>query len=244
MITDRKIEAVKRRYPPGTRIQLHHMSDPYAPIESGMRGTVTAVDDIGDLLMKWDNGRTLALIPGEDSFSILPPKPIPLTMLKLYMPITADTFEQDQWGDYIGEAIELSPSETATHVDCIQATLQHAQSALQSTGLMDRCHAQDGVKEKVRHLVFTAEVRDDQLWGAAECQLSAPLTDEELDTLKDFITEQASVGFGAWFAQNGVLTADGQEIFVHLWQSGPDWDVETEQERFGSEELTFREQTF
>ena len=27
-----------------------------------------AVDDIGQLHMKWDNGRTLALVPGEDSF--------------------------------------------------------------------------------------------------------------------------------------------------------------------------------
>jgi len=47
---------------------LLNMNDPYSPVECGMRGTVQSVDDIGQLLMKWDNGRALALIPGEDSF--------------------------------------------------------------------------------------------------------------------------------------------------------------------------------
>ena len=56
------------RYKQSTRIMLLNMNDPYSPVESGMRGTVQSVDDIGQLLMKWDNGRALALIPGEDSF--------------------------------------------------------------------------------------------------------------------------------------------------------------------------------
>lgn len=64
----RQAERYKQSYPPGTRVKLLNMNDPYSPVESGMRGTVQSVDDIGQLLMKWDNGRALALIPGEDSF--------------------------------------------------------------------------------------------------------------------------------------------------------------------------------
>ena len=64
----RMAQRYKAEYPPGTRVVLHHMEDPYAPVESGMRGTVNHVDDAGQLHMKWDNGRTLALVPGEDSF--------------------------------------------------------------------------------------------------------------------------------------------------------------------------------
>lgn len=64
------------QYPPGCRIELLEMNDPYAPIQSGTRGTVAYVDDMGTLHMHWDNGRTLGVIPGEDSFRKLTPEEI------------------------------------------------------------------------------------------------------------------------------------------------------------------------
>ena len=64
----RQAQRYKDSYPPGTRVMLLSMEDPWAPVPSGTRGTVEVVDDIGQLHMKWDNGRTLALVPGEDSF--------------------------------------------------------------------------------------------------------------------------------------------------------------------------------
>ena len=62
---------IKEMYPQGTRIELIHMDDPYAPVPSGTRGTVEFVDDMGQIAMKWDNGRTLALIPEVDEFKII-----------------------------------------------------------------------------------------------------------------------------------------------------------------------------
>lgn len=58
----------REQYPPGTRIELLGMEDPFSPIAPGTRGTVDLVDDAGQLHMRWDNGRRLAVIPGEDSF--------------------------------------------------------------------------------------------------------------------------------------------------------------------------------
>lgn len=63
-----KIQRTKESYPPGTRIMLLSMDDPYAPIPSGTKGTVVHVDDAAQIHMKWDNGRTLALVPDEDNF--------------------------------------------------------------------------------------------------------------------------------------------------------------------------------
>ena len=95
---DRKmVNFIKEQYSPGTRIRLNAMDDPYAPILPGTEGEVDYVDDAGQLHMKWDNGRSLALIPGEDSFTVLPPK---LTTLKLYMPLTADLYERNEYGEF------------------------------------------------------------------------------------------------------------------------------------------------
>lgn len=65
------VASIKKKYPAGTRIRLINMNDPWHPVEPGTEGTVKLVDDIGQLHMKWDNGRTLALVPGQDEFEII-----------------------------------------------------------------------------------------------------------------------------------------------------------------------------
>ena len=66
--TRQQVEFTRLSYPSGSRILLYQMTDPYAPVPSGTRGTVRYVDDAGQLGVVWDNGRSLSLIPGEDSF--------------------------------------------------------------------------------------------------------------------------------------------------------------------------------
>ncbi len=67
----RRMERYKDLYPQGTRIMLLRMgSDEKCPIESGARGTVLNVS-VGGIDVAWDNGRSLSLIPGEDSFRTL-----------------------------------------------------------------------------------------------------------------------------------------------------------------------------
>lgn len=65
-----KVQRIKAQYPSGTRIRLQSMSGEM-DMPSGMMGTVDFVDDIGQLQMTWDNGRTLALVPGEDTFTVI-----------------------------------------------------------------------------------------------------------------------------------------------------------------------------
>ncbi len=67
----RMAERYKEMYPKGTRIELIQMGDDPRPVPPGTRGTVAYVDDMGQIGMHWDNGRSLSLILGEDSFRVL-----------------------------------------------------------------------------------------------------------------------------------------------------------------------------
>ena len=62
-----KVARLREQYPAGTRICLNSM-DGEAGMPQGLEGTVQYVDDAGQLGVKWDNGRSLSLIPGVDSF--------------------------------------------------------------------------------------------------------------------------------------------------------------------------------
>ena len=229
MIDRNFVKFLKEQYPKGTRIRLNSMSDPYAPVEPGTEGSVEMVDDAGQLLMKWDNGRTLALIPGEDSFSVLPPK---LTTLKLYMPMTVDRFESDGWGGTENEPTELSNYEAIRYVDSINAALRREDLPAEAErGLMHYYGKNDEVDRKVRKVTFSAEVRDQKLWGVAECQVAGELTLEELAELKEYVSGQASDGFGEGFEQREISVPDGHEIHAHLWQ-WENWSIQTEQECF------------
>lgn len=64
----RMAESTKKLYPPGTRIELISMKDPYAPVPAGTRGTVKFVDSMGTIFPECDNNRTIGIVPGEDSF--------------------------------------------------------------------------------------------------------------------------------------------------------------------------------
>ncbi|MDD2216767.1 MAG: DUF4314 domain-containing protein [Eubacteriales bacterium] len=114
------LKFMRDQYSPGTRIRLMQMNDPYAPIPSGTEGTVDFVDDAGQIHMKWDNGRSLALIPGEDSFSKIAPS---LQTLKLYMPLTVTQYEQDEWGSWDEYPSELDEDTILTYQDQILSAI-------------------------------------------------------------------------------------------------------------------------
>ncbi len=63
------IQRLREQYPKGSRVELlESVTDPYHPLPAGSKGTVWAVDDAGQLHINWDEGGSLALIYGIDSF--------------------------------------------------------------------------------------------------------------------------------------------------------------------------------
>lgn len=60
-----QLEALKKEYPKGTRVKLVQMDDVQAP-PVGTEGTVIGVDDIGSIMVSWDNGSSLNVVFGVD----------------------------------------------------------------------------------------------------------------------------------------------------------------------------------
>ena len=61
-------EEYRKSHPPGTRLMLLGTTEKLQPIPIGMKGTVSHIDDMAQIHMEWDNGRTLAILPEEDLF--------------------------------------------------------------------------------------------------------------------------------------------------------------------------------
>ncbi|HEM6179002.1 TPA: DUF4314 domain-containing protein [Streptococcus suis] len=56
-----KLKQLRTEYPNGTRVKLVKMDDEQAP-PIGSLGTVMGVDDLGSILVRWDNGSRLSIV--------------------------------------------------------------------------------------------------------------------------------------------------------------------------------------
>lgn len=46
----------------GKRVRLVYSSDPFTKLAKGDEGTVTSIDDLGTIHVKWDSGSSLGLV--------------------------------------------------------------------------------------------------------------------------------------------------------------------------------------
>ena len=87
----------------------------------------------------------------------------------------------------------------------------------------------DGVSEKLTSAVWSVELHGGRLFGRIDCSLKEPLTAEETEHLREWITGQCSDGLGEGFEQQPIDTEDGK-LYVSFWHSGEDYAMMTEDE--------------
>jgi len=69
--TDPDMGRIEYAEPQGRRVVLVRCTDPYTTLKPGTEGTVQFVDDAGTVHVRWDDGSTLGMIPGEDEWTLL-----------------------------------------------------------------------------------------------------------------------------------------------------------------------------
>ncbi len=89
-------------------------------------------------------------------------------------------------------------------------------------GLMVYFDDDPAVSEKVFSAIPSVKEINGELMGVFECQITEALTDNELRDLREFLSGQASDGWGESVEQRPIKTADYGEIYVSFWNDGND----------------------
>ena len=165
------VERYRRQYPPGTTVVLDAMPDDPYPVPSGTLGTVEAVDDAGQIHIRWRNGRSLAVIPGHDSFHIVQPE-------QDYVSQLAQRLEQNL-SEYRAAWLQKTPEQLIGMADVICAVCMTAEHLPNSVNLQQAEH--------LLHFKNPLEVMSD-FWRETH------LTDdvfqqEEFSICADYVTE-------------------------------------------------------
>lgn len=116
------LDFLREQYPQGSRIRLIEMKDDPHPIAPGSMGTLKCIDDDAQFHIQWDNGSGLALRIGEDRFQVFRPEP---QTLKFYMPLTAQLYAYDDWGDLEEYGDDLDGRELRDYPKKIKRSVPH-----------------------------------------------------------------------------------------------------------------------
>lgn len=113
-ITENEKKAMEELYV-GHKVRCNLMKDESNPVPPGTTGVIVGVDDIGQLLVDWDNNSTLSLVPQLDDFTILDG------------PGKEDVIEGAMEVD--GVPVTIDPSLENVTVDEVRAYLQFVKNA-------------------------------------------------------------------------------------------------------------------
>ncbi len=72
--TTAEVKAIRKAYRKGTRIECLNDTDHYHPIEPGTTGSVEEVDAMGNIYIRWDDGRRSSMMVDRDTIRIFDAK--------------------------------------------------------------------------------------------------------------------------------------------------------------------------
>lgn len=160
---------------------------------------------------------------------------LPVQKLTFYCPlhIVKQCDESDfDFDEEIIEDFEHIPSKYATScIDEINDFIRdYAEPNEEHRGLMVYYDDNPVVAEKVFSAFPSVKEINGELVGVFECKVAGSLTDSELNELREYLTGQASDGWGEGLEQREIKTADYGEVYVSFWNSSDNWSMQTDEE--------------
>ena len=159
---------------------------------------------------------------------------------KYYCPLTLQVHGRDSWGDIDNEGYAEDGEFAARHEDVIRSALQ-AYTAYDEVNMAEYFHGDNRVKEKIISADWDFERKGGALYGCITVRTAGPLSSEEEESLKDWITGQNSDGLGEGFEQQEIHFDGGYRggyMYVSFWNPGDDYFVDNEtefEERFNTQ---------
>ena len=151
---------------------------------------------------------------------------------KYYCPLTIQVHSRDSYGDIDEDGYEEDAEFAARHEDLIrQKMLEY--NASDEVNMAEYFHGNNGVSEKLRSAEWDFERRNGELYGCITVLTAGPLTADEEQDLKDWISGQNSDGLGEGFEQQEIYfdgTRYGGFMYVSLWNYGDDYYIDNETE--------------
>ena len=151
---------------------------------------------------------------------------------KYYCPLTIQVHSRDSYGDIDEDGYEEDAEFAARHEDLIrQKMLEY--NASDEVNMAEYFHGNNGVSEKLRSAEWDFERRNGELYGCITVLTAGPLTEDEEQDLKDWISGQNSDGLGEGFEQQEIYfdgTRYGGFMYVSLWNSGDDYYIDNQDE--------------
>ena len=151
---------------------------------------------------------------------------------KYYCPLTIQVHSRDSYGDIDEDGYEEDAEFAARHEDLIRQKMMEY-NASDEVNMAEYFHGNNGVSEKLRSAEWDFERRNGELYGCITVLTAGPLTEDEEQDLKDWISGQNSDGLGEGFEQQEIYfdgTRYGGFMYVSLWNYGDDYYIDNETE--------------
>ena len=140
--------------------------------------------------------------------------------MKLYVPLKVEELDREMGDTYEVEG-EPYLREIKKQVDSYN--LEDGERGLA------RYFGKDNIsRNKVYSIKPDVEMVRDTMMGVVAIKMTKPLTQTEIDDLKDYVTGQFSDGWGESFEQHEIQVSGG-EIYVHFWDS-EEYYINTDEE--------------